>query len=167
MEVATMKMKTLKDLYVMELKDLHSAEKQLVKALPRMAKAATSPELKAAFTKHLEQTKVHAERLETICEGLGVKATGKTCKAMEGLIEEGKELIEEGPEPHVMDAGLIAAAQRVEHYEIAGYGTVRTFATILGEEAAATVLQQTLDEEGETDKILSELAQRVINAEAV
>ena len=158
-----MKMKTLKDLYVSELKDLYSAEKQILKALPKMAKAATAPELKKAFQQHLAQTEVHVERLEKICEQLGQKPTGKVCKAMEGLVEEGKELIEEKPEPSVLDAGLIAAAQRVEHYEMAGYGTVRTFAKLLGEDKAATLLQETLDEERETDKKLTELAESVIN----
>ena len=158
-----MKMKTLKDLYVSELKDLYSAEKQILKALPKMAKAATAPELKKAFQQHLAQTEVHVGRLEKICEQLGQKPTGKVCKAMEGLVEEGKELIEEKPDPSVLDAGLIAAAQRVEHYEMAGYGTVRTFAKLLGEDKAATLLQETLDEERETDKKLTELAESVIN----
>jgi len=162
-----MKLNTLKDLYIMELKDLFQAEKQLLKALPKMAKAASSPDLKAAFLEHLEQTKGQVERLTTIFEGMGMKAAGKTCAAMEGLIEEGKELINEAPEPTVLDAGLIAAAQRVEHYEIAGYGTVRTYANTLGEKEAARLLQQTLDEEGETDKKLTQLAEQTVNAEAV
>jgi ferritin-like metal-binding protein YciE len=161
-----MKLKTLKDLYVEELRDLYSAEKQIVKALPKMAKNASSPELKAAFQEHLEQTKGHVERLETIFEKLGKRPTGKTCKAMEGLVEEGEELIDEEPEASVLDAGLISAAQRVEHYEIAGYGTVRTFAQTLGEREAAGLLQQTLDEEAETDKKLTSLAESLINAEA-
>ena len=156
-----MKLKTLKGLYVMELRDLYNAEKQILKALPKMAKAAASPELKAAFLEHLEQSKGHVERLVTIFEGLGMKPTGKTCAAMEGLIEEGKELINEEPEPTVLDAGLIAAAQRVEHYEIAGYGTVRTYATTLGEKEAARLLQQTLDEEGDTDHRLTEIASQL------
>lgn len=161
-----MKLKTLKDLYIEELRDLHSAEKQILKALPKMTKAATSPELKAAFTEHLEQTKVQVQRLDTIFEALGKKASGKTCKAMEGLVEEGEELIGEEPEPSVLDAGLISAAQRVEHYEIAGYGSVRTYARMLGEKEAMKLLQQTLDEEGETDRKLTALAERVINVEA-
>ena len=161
-----MKMQNLKDLYVEELRDLYSAEKQILKALPKMSKAASAPELKAAFDKHLTQTKGHVERLEQIFEALQLKPTGKTCKAMEGLVEEGKELMEEKPEPTVLDAGLIAAAQRVEHYEMAGYGTVRTFAKLLGEEKASKVLQTTLDEEGETDRSLTELAERVINIAA-
>jgi len=161
-----MKMKTLKDLYVTELKDLYNAEKQILKALPKMAKAATAPELKAAFQEHLEQTKGQVERLETIFEALGKKPTGKTCKAMEGLVEEGEELISEEPEPSVLDAGLISSAQRVEHYEIAGYGSVRTYARTLGETDAAKLLQETLDEEADTDKKLTALAETLINAEA-
>ena len=161
-----MKLETLKDLYVMELRDLYNAEKQIIKALPKMAKAATSPELKAAFLEHLEQTKGQVVRLETIFEALGLKPRGKTCKAMEGLVEEGKELIAEEPVPTVLDAGLIAAAQRVEHYEMAGYGSVRTYARTLGETKAAKLLQETLDEEGETDKKLTLLAERIINVEA-
>lgn len=161
-----MKMKTLKDLYVEELRDLYSAESQILKALPKMAKAASSSELQAAFTEHLEQTKGHVSRLEQVFEALGEKPTGKTCKAMQGLVAEGEELISEKPEPTVLDAGLIAAAQRVEHYEMAGYGTVRTFASQLGEKAAAKLLQQTLDEEGETDKKLTGLAENLINIDA-
>lgn len=161
-----MKMKTLQDLYIDELRDLYSAENQLVKALPKMAKAASSPELRAAFEEHLEQTKEHVTRLERIFEKLDVKAKGKKCKGMEGLIEEGKEMLEEDAEPEVLDAGLIGAAQRVEHYEIAGYGTARTHAQMLGDEKAASLLQQTLDEEGETDKKLTELAESLINQEA-
>ena len=161
------KLNTLQDLFVEELRDLYSAENQLVKALPKMAKAASAEELKAAFEEHLEQTKEHVQRLEQIFEELGEKPTGKTCKAMEGLVEEGAELIKEKPEASVLDAGLIAAAQRVEHYEIAGYGSVRTFAKTLGHAKAAKVLQTTLDEEGETDRKLTELAEQVINAQAV
>ena len=161
-----MEMKNLQDLYVDELRDLYSAENQLVKALPKMAKAATDEQLKTGFLDHLEQTKGHVERLTKIFDKLGEKPTGKKCKAMEGLIEEGKEMIEEDAEPEVKDAGLIAAAQRVEHYEIAGYGTVRAYARVLGDEAAAKLLQETLDEEGATDKKLTKLAESVINLEA-
>ena len=161
-----MKLKTLRDLYVEEMKDLYSAEKQILKALPKMAKAATSAELKAAFTRHVEETKVQVERLETIFEQLGKKPTGKTCKAMQGLVAEGEELIEEEATPEVLDAGLISAAQRVEHYEMAGYGSVRTYAKTLGETEAAELLQQTLDEEGATDKKLTALAETLINAQA-
>jgi ferritin-like metal-binding protein YciE len=162
-----MELETLKDLYVEELKDLYSAEKQLIKALPKMAKAANDQQLQQAFRTHLKQTAEHAARIEQICDELGVSPRGKKCVGMEGLIEEGKEMMEEDAEPEVMDAGLIAAAQRVEHYEIAGYGTVRTMANMLGLSEHATLLQQTLDEEGETDKKLTTLAETVVNIEAV
>jgi ferritin-like metal-binding protein YciE len=161
-----MPLDSLHDLYVDELKDLYSAENQLLKALPKMAKAATAPELKAAFEEHLEVTRGQVERLEQIFEGLGVSPKGKKCKAMEGLVEEGKEVIEENGADAVLDAALIAAAQRVEHYEMAGYGCVRTFAKLLGDEDAANLLQATLDEEAEADKKLTELAETVINVEA-
>ena len=149
-----------------ELKDLYSAEKQLVKALPKMAKTATSEDLRAAFEEHLEVTKGHVNRLEEVFQALGKTAKAKTCKAMQGLLEEGKEIMEEDAEDSVMDAGLIAAAQKVEHYEIASYGTVRTWARLCGQEEAAELLQETLDEEGEADKKLTELAEAVINPEA-
>jgi ferritin-like metal-binding protein YciE len=161
-----MQMEDLQDLFVEELRDLYSAENQLIKALPRMAKAASHDELKEAFQTHLEQTRTHAQRLEQICQRLGAKAKGKKCKAMEGLIEEGKEMIDEDAEPDVKDAGLISAAQRVEHYEIAGYGTVRAYAKLLGDEESARILQQTLDEEGQTDKLLTQLAESSINVDA-
>jgi len=161
-----MKLESLKDLFIEELKDLYSAENQLVKALPKMAKAASSPELQAAFTEHLEQTKIHVTRLETIFKYLDTSPTGKTCKAMEGLVEEGDDMRKQKGEPAVIDAGLIAAAQRVEHYEMAGYGTVRTYARLLREDRATELLQQTLDEEGETDKKLTQLAESLINVEA-
>jgi ferritin-like metal-binding protein YciE len=156
-----MKLDSLKELYVDELKDLYSAENQLLKAIPKMAKAATSPALKKGFEKHLEETKDQVERLEQIFKALGESPKGKKCKAMEGLVEEGKELMEEDAEPEVMDAALIAAAQRVEHYEIAGYGCVRTYAQLLGETQAAKLLQQTLDEEGKTDQALTKLAEKI------
>jgi ferritin-like metal-binding protein YciE len=161
-----MELQSLQDLYIEQLKDIYNAENQLIKALPKMAKAASDPNLQSAFTEHLEQTKGHAQRLEQIFEKLGASPRGKKCKAMEGLIEEGKETMEEEGEPTVLDAGLIAAAQRVEHYEIAAYGTVRTYAKTLGDDEAAELLQQTLDEEGETDKKLTGLAERLINAHA-
>ena len=161
-----MKMKSLQDLLVDELKDLYSAENQLVKALPKMAKAATSPELRQGFEDHLEQTRGQVERLEQICDQLGVSPKGKKCTAMEGLIEEGKELMEEDAEPAVLDAGLIAAAQKVEHYEIASYGTVREWAEQLELNEAATLLEETLDEEKETDEKLTELAKKMVNEEA-
>ena len=160
-----MQLSTLEDLLVDELKDLYSAENQLLKAIPKMAKAATSKALKAGFEKHLKQTEGHVERLEQVCEDLDVSPKGKKCKAMEGLIEEGADVIEEDAEPEVKDAALIAAAQKVEHYEIAGYGCVRTYAELLGNTKAAKLLQQTLDEEGDTDKALTKLAES-INVEA-
>jgi ferritin-like metal-binding protein YciE len=163
----SMKMESMQDLLVHELRDLYNAEQQIVKALPKMAKAATSDELKSAFTEHLEQTEVQIERLEQVFEKLDMAAKGKKCKAVEGLIEEGKEIISEKSDPAVKDAALIAAAQRVEHYEIAGYGCARTYARLLGQEDIAELLQQTLDEEGETDKKLTQIAESSINVEAV
>jgi len=154
-----MKVKGLEDLYVQELKDLYNAEKQLVQALPKMAKAATSPELQQGFQSHLEQTRTHVERLEQIFNALGKSPSGKKCEAMEGLIKEGQDAIELQGDEMARDAALIASAQKVEHYEIAGYGTVRTFAKHLGFHDHRSLLQQTLDEEGETDKKLTELAE--------
>ena len=162
-----MKLKTLHDLYVDELKDLYSVENQILKALPKMAKAASDPQLAQAFTDHLEETTEHVDRLEKIFKKLDASPKGKKCKAMEGLLEEGKDLMAEDADPSVMNAALIAAAQRVEHYEIAGYGCVRTYARLLGYEEAADLLQETLDEEGTADKKLTDLAETVINAEAV
>jgi ferritin-like metal-binding protein YciE len=161
-----MKLNTLEDLLLHELKDLHSAETQLVKALPKMAKAASHQELKDAFEEHLEQTEGHVERLTEIGEILGKKLTGQTCKAMKGLVQEGADLISEGAEPAVRDAGLIGAAQRVEHYEIAGYGTARCLADQLGHADVAELLGQTLEEEKDADEKLTELATSGINAEA-
>ena len=160
-----MKGTNLRDLLVEELKDLYSAEQQMVKALPKMAKAASSDDLRSAFEEHLEQTKGHVERLERAFELLDLPAKAKKCAAMEGLIEEGKELIEEGLPENVLDAGLIGAAQKVEHYEIAAYGTARTHAELLGMSDVADLLQQTLDEEKQTDEDLTELAED-INVEA-
>ena len=160
------KISTPRDLLVEELKDLYSAENQLVKALPKMAKAATSEELREAFQTHLQQTQVQVQRLEQIGKKLGESMKGKKCKAMEGLVEEGKEVIEEDMEPAILDLALIGAAQKVEHYEIAGYGTARTLAEISGEDQVAKILQETLDEEGETDKLLTEIAME-LNLEAV
>jgi ferritin-like metal-binding protein YciE len=161
-----MEMETLKDLYVDELKDLWSAEKQIIKGLSKMVKAASHPDLKAAFARHKDITEVHVERLEKICADLEVSPRGKKCVGMEGLIEEASDLIKEDPDPDVLDAGLIAAAQHVEHYEMAGYGCVRTYAAQLGYEDHSTLLQTTLDEEGNTDKLLTEIAERAINIEA-
>jgi len=155
----------LKHLYIEELKDLYSAENQLVKALPKMAKASTSSELRAGFEKHLGQTKEHVTRLEEIFNALGESPNGKKCKGMEGLIKEGAAMIAEDPAPEELDAGLISAAQHVEHYEIAGYGCVSTYAKVLGEDRAASLLRQTLVDEKETDEKLSQLAGN-INLEA-
>ena len=160
-----MKLESLEDLFLDELKDLYNAETQLTKALPKMAKAAASEELRTAFENHLAETEKQIERLEHIFEELDESPKGKRCKAMVGLIEEGKELIEADGDDAVKDAALIAAAQKVEHYEIAGYGTVRTYAQLLGNKQAADLLQETLDEEAATDEKLTELAQS-INAEA-
>jgi ferritin-like metal-binding protein YciE len=160
-----MKESALKELYLDELKDLYSAENQLVKALPKMARAATSEDLKAGFEEHLKQTEEHVRRLEKIFKALGDSPEGKKCKGMEGLIKEGSEMIDEDPGDEELDAGLIAAAQRVEHYEIAGYGCVATYAKILGEDEAVTVLRRTLEEEKTTDKKLTSLAEN-INIEA-
>ncbi|MDP9172743.1 MAG: ferritin-like domain-containing protein [Planctomycetota bacterium] len=161
-----MEMESLQDLFIDQLKDLYNAENQLVKALPKMAKAASSPELQEAFTEHLEETKGHVERLEKIFETLGTSPKGKKCKAMEGLIEEGKEMMAEDAAPDVMDAGLIAAAQRVEHYEMAGYGCVRAYAKQLGEQEAFAFLDETYGEESAADKKLTKLAESTINLEA-
>ncbi len=161
-----MKLGSLEDLYVGELKDLYSAENQLLKALPRMAKAASAPNLTKAFESHLKQTQTHVARLEKIFKKLGGSPKGKKCKAMEGLLAEGKELMAEEAEDAVMDAALIGAAQRVEHYEMAGYGCVRTYARLLGHTDAADLLQKTLDEEGAADKALTELAETSINSGA-
>jgi ferritin-like metal-binding protein YciE len=161
-----MKLKTLQDLFHHELKDLYSAENQLVKALPKMAKAATHEDLRAGFETHLAETEGHVARLEKIAEALDLKLGGHKCKAMEGLIEEGAELISEDADDNVRDVGLIGSAQRVEHYEIAGYGTARALATLLGHDDAAKLLTETLDEEKATDQKLTELAESAVNADA-
>ncbi len=161
-----MSLDSLQALYISELKDLYSAENQLLKALPKMAKAASSPELSQAFKAHLEETKGHVERLEAVFQELDASPKGKKCKAMEGLIEEASELLKEEAAPDVMDAALIAAAQRVEHYEMAGYGCVRTYAKVLGFTKSAALLQETLDEEGACDKKLTTLAEGGINSDA-
>ena len=155
----------LKQLYIDELKDLYNAENQLVKALPKLVKGAQSNELRQGFEEHLKQTKGHVQRLEQIFEMLGESPKGKKCKGMEGLIEEGSEVMDEDYEGSVLDAALIGAAQRVEHYEIAGYGTVRNMAELLGESDQVSLLEETLQEEKETDEKLTELATQ-INAEA-
>jgi ferritin-like metal-binding protein YciE len=161
-----MKLQTLRDLYVEQLQDLYSAETQLVEALPKMAKAASHSQLRDGFQQHLTETKNHVQRLEQIFKQLDAKPKGATCKGMEGLIKEGEEMIKMKGDPAAIDAGLIAAAQRVEHYEIAGYGCVRTYAQQMGDQASASLLQQTLDEEGATDHKLTKLAESVINIEA-
>ncbi len=158
--MATVK-NSLPGLYLDELRDIYSAEKQLTKALPKMAKAASSDKLREGFVEHLEQTKGHVERLEQIFDALGERSGGRKCSGMEGLVEEGSEVIEGDFEGAVKDAALIAAAQRVEHYEIAAYGTVIAFAELLGETEHVSLLQQTLEEEKQTDERLTELAQDV------
>ena len=162
-----MKLNTLEELYISELRDLYSAENQLLKALPKIAKRASSSDLKDAFEKHLEQTKGHIERLEQLFEQLDESPQGKSCHGMKGLIEEGSEILKEDGEDSVLDAGIIVAAQKVEHYEIASYGSVRTFANLLGNDEAARLLQTTLDEESETNEILNRLAETIVNPEAV
>ncbi|HET7207191.1 MAG TPA: ferritin-like domain-containing protein [Terriglobales bacterium] len=160
-----MELNDLRDLFIEELRDLYSAESQIIKALPKMTKAASSADLKSGFEEHLEQTKEHLSRLEQIFESLDQSPKGKKCNGMEGLLEEGKELMDEDASPEVMDAGLISAAQHVEHYEIAGYGCVRTYAELLGDKKAAGLLQKTLDEEKQTDQKLTKLSLK-INVEA-
>jgi ferritin-like metal-binding protein YciE len=152
---------SLNDLFIEQLQDLYDAERQLIKALPKMADAATSDELREGIEEHLEQTKGHAERIEKIFENLGEKAKAKKCKGMEGVIKEGSEVLDEDMDEDVRDAAIIAAAQRVEHYEIAGYGTARTYASLLGEREAASLLEETLNEEKETDAKLTELAEGI------
>ncbi len=151
----------LRELYVEELKDIYSAENQLVKALPKLAKAAASNELRRGFEEHLEQTKGHVARIEQIFESLDESPKGKKCAGMEGLVEEGSEVVKEGLEDAVLDAALIGAAQRVEHYEIAAYGTVIAFAQTLGESDHISLLEETLSEEKETDQKLTELAKQI------
>jgi len=162
-----MKLDTLEKLYVNELRDIYNAENQLLKALPKMAKGASSPDLKNAFENHLRQTETHVERLEQIFAEFNESAKGKTCRAMKGLIEEGSEILKEDGEESVLDAGIIVAAQKVEHYEIAAYGSVRTFAKLLGQTKAAELLQATLDEESEANELLNELAEGIVNPEAL
>lgn len=159
-------MQNLQGLFVDELKDIYNAEKQILRALPRMAKAAHSRELQTAFNDHLKKTKNHVQRLEKIFKDLGRPATGKKCEGMTGLIREASQLFERDSAPEVMDAALIGAAQKVEHYEIATYGTLRNFARHLGDERAADLLQETLDEEDEADKVLTRIAESGINQQA-
>jgi ferritin-like metal-binding protein YciE len=161
-----MELDSLKDLYIHELKDLFNAEQQLVKALPKMAKAASHKELATGFQQHLEQTKEHAQRLQQILTSHKQTTRGLKCKGMEGIVAEGAEMIEEEADEEVKDAALIAAAQRVEHYEMAGYGTARTYAELLGDQEGAILLQTTFEEERQTDQKLSKLAKSAINVAA-
>lgn len=153
------KINNLHDLFVDQLRDLYNAEEQILQALPKMAAAANASELKQAFQQHLEQSRTHKQRLDRIFSDLGMSASGQHCEAMEGLVKEGEETLQLQADPVVKDAALIAAGQRVEHYEMAGYGTVRTFARHLGYDDAKDLLQQTLDEEGEADKLLTSIAE--------
>ncbi len=161
-----MELSTLKNLYIHELKDLYSAEKQIIKALPKMAKAATHPDLVSSFEEHHELTKTHVTRLEEILSSHGQSTRGPKCKGMEGCVAEGAEMMKEDADDEVRDAGLIASAQRIEHYEMAGYGTARTYAKTLGDKAGQKLLQKTLDEEGATDEALTKLATSLINPAA-
>jgi ferritin-like metal-binding protein YciE len=161
-----MELQTLKELYIKELKDLYSAENQIIKALPKMVKAATNADLASGFEEHLEQTKEHAVRLEKILKNHNETTRGPKCHGMEGVLEEGAEMLKEEGEDDVIDAGLISAAQRVEHYEIAGYGCVVAYAKLLGDSEGQQLLQQTLDEEEQTDEKLTDLAESVINVAA-
>ncbi len=158
--------KTMEDLFLEEIRDLFDAEKQIIKALPKMAKASTSQELQEGFNDHLEQTRGHVDRLESIFSSIGVKSGGVKCKAMEGLLKEGDEMISMTDPGLVRDAGLIAAAQRVEHYEMAGYGSARAFAQLLGRTDAVQLLGETLEEEKETDEHLTEIAESMVNERA-
>jgi ferritin-like metal-binding protein YciE len=160
-----MKIETLRELLIDELQDLHSAETQITKALPKLVKASHDPSLKQAFEHHLEETKNHVTRLEQIFKRLNESPKGKTCEAMKGLLKEGEERISDGGEPEVLDAGIIAAAQRVEHYEIAAYGSARTYAELLGDHDAVRLLSETLEEEKAADSKLNQVARRV-NVEA-
>lgn len=162
-----MKLESLKDLYLEQLKDLYNAETQLIDALPKMAEKATSPDLRKAFGEHLRQTDEHVRRLERIFQDLQESPKGHTCEGMKGLVKEGDQMLHMRGEAAVIDAGLIAAAQRVEHYEIAGYGTVRTYAELLGKGEHVSLLERTLQEEEETDERLSELAESHVNQEAL
>ncbi len=161
-----MQMDSLQKLYEDHLKDLHSVERQIIQALPKMIKAAEDEELSAALSEHLEVTREQLSRLDGIFEKLGKRGTGKKCKGMEGILEEGKELLEKDADPDVLDAGIIAAAQHVEHYEMAGYGTAAAYAKLLGDRDAEKLLRQSLEEEKEADEKLNELAERRINLEA-
>lgn len=160
------KVATMDDLFLEELRDLYDAERQLTKALPKMAKASSTPELRKAFEDHLKETQNQVERLEEIFDALDEKATGKKCAAMQGLVKEGEEIISEMKDTPIGDAGLIAAAQKVEHYEISGYGSARTHAQLLGNLKAVSLLEQTLNEEKQADRKLNDIAENMVNEEA-
>jgi ferritin-like metal-binding protein YciE len=166
MRFISLKLNTLRDLFIQELRDLYNAEEQLVDAVPKMAEAATSAELRHVFQEHARETKEHVARLDRIFNALGEDPSGETCAAMKGLISEGNDYIDAEGDPDCRDAGLISAAQKIEHYEIAGYGTARTLARRLGESDAATLLQDTLDEEGSADKKLTAVAEKAVNVSA-
>jgi ferritin-like metal-binding protein YciE len=161
-----MALETLRDLFINELRDMYHAEKQLVRALPRMAKAADSDALRQAIEKHLGETEGHVERLESVFQSIGETARAKRCQGMEGIVEEGKEILQEDGQEPVIDAAIIAAAQKVEHYEIASYGCLITYADLLGERESSRLLKQILSEEEATDKALTQLAERSINQAA-
>ena len=161
-----MELKNLQDLFVHELKDLYSADQQILQALPKMAGSTEHQELRRAFEEHTEMTREQVRRLDMIADELGIDLKGHKCRGMEGIIKEGQELLDSKANADVLDAGLIGAAQRVEHYEIAGYGTARTFARRLGHERAAELLQRTLDEEGNTDHRLTAIAEGMVNRDA-
>lgn len=166
MRFTALKLDSLRDLLIEELRDLYNAENQLVDAIPKMAEAASSNELRSALSHHLEETRQHVSRLEQIFQQIGEKSSGETCEAMKGLIKEGEILVKAEGDPDVRDAGLVGAAQRVEHYEIAGYGTARSLARRIGENQIAEILQQTLNEEAEADKKLTSVAESQANAAA-
>ena len=167
MRLTSLKVESVEDLFLEELRDLYDAENQLLKALPKMAEAATTPALKMAFSQHLEETKGHVGRLDRVFRELDANPSGETCEAMKGLVKEAEQFVQARGEPSVRDAGLIGAAQRVEHYEMAGYGTARTLAKRLGHQEIATILQQTLEEEGEADKKLTAVAENEVNVRAI
>lgn len=162
-----MKVKTMEDLFLDQIEDLYDAEKRLVKALPKMADASTSPELRSAFQKHLRETENHVQRLNRVFQSIGKDAKGKTCDAMKGLISEGEDVVDDIDESMLRDAGLIAAANRVEHYEMAAYGSARTFAEALGNREAATELEATLEEEKNADETLTRIATTSVNQQAL
>ena len=165
MALFSMKLENLEQLFLQELRDLYDAENQITEALPKMVEAAHYPELKDALQEHLDVTRTQIQRLEQVFGILGEDASGQTCKGMKGIIKEGDEMVSAGGDPATVDAGIISAAQRVEHYEMAGYGTVRTYAELLGQQQIAQLLQQTLDEEKEADETLTDIA-RSVNIEA-